>query len=230
MKSINISIDDISPHPRSNTKVLNKCYQLITEFPNIKFTLFIPIAYWRTMGNTATKEPLYLHKYPEFCNILKNLDSKKFELGYHGYYHGIQGRSNNDEFQYLTEKECDKKIELMIDGLKKANLYDKFKKIFRPAAWRMSPGAIKSFKKNKFDILALSKQQYALNVYKEEQNNFPKVNYYNLNPPFIPLKEMDEMNIVYHACEWDKNYLDMEKVKELSEFLKNIDNKEFVFM
>ena len=78
----------------------------------------------------------------------------------------------------------------------------------------------------------LSKQQYALDVYKGEQNDFPKVNYYNLNPPFIPLKVLDEeqLNIVYHACEWDKNYLDMKKVEELSNFLKIIDEKEFIFM
>lgn len=230
MKKINISIDDISPHPRSSVKVLEQCYKLIKEFPKIKFTLFIPVAYWRTYGNTATGKPLYLWEDTELCDILRNLDNNNFELGYHGYYHGIPGKSNNDEFQYLSENDTDKKIKLMNEGLKKAGLYDKFKKIFRPPAWRMSSASIRSFKKNNFEILALSKQQYALDVYKEEQNNFTKVNYYNLNPPFIPLNEMEEMNIVYHACEWDKNYLSTENTKELINFLKNIENKNFVFM
>lgn len=230
MPNINISIDDVCPHPQSSIKVLENCYKLIKEFPKIKFTLFIPIAYWRTKGNTSSKNPYFIWEYPEVCKTLRNLDDNNFELGYHGFYHGIPYKSNNDEFQYLSEMECDIKIDLMINGLKKADLYHKFKKIFRPTAWRMSPGAIKSFKKNNFEILALSKQQYALDIYMNEQNNFPKVNYYNLNPPFIPLEEKEEMNIVYHACEWDKNYLDVNKTNELIDFLTKINDKKFVFM
>lgn len=230
MNKINISIDDISPHPLSSINVLEQCHRLIKIYPNIKFTLFIPIAYWRTIGNTASIIPYFIWEHSEFCNTLRNLNDDNFELGYHGYFHGIPYKSNNDEFQYLTENECDEKIELMINGLKKAKLYHKFKKIFRPPAWRMSPEAIKSFKKNKFEILALSKQQYALDTYENENNNFKKVNYYNLNPPFIPLNIFNEMNIVYHACEWDKNYLDKQKTDELINCLKKIYNKEFVFM
>lgn len=232
MSLINISIDDISPHKFSSSKVLKNCYKIINEFPDVKFTLFIPIAYWRQIGHTKTKNPLFLWEDKNLCNILKNLDDNNFELGYHGYFHGIPGITNNDEFANLSEHETQKKIDLMKEGLLKAELYDKFKKIFRPPAWRISPQAIKTFKKNNFDILALSKQQYALDVYKGAQNNFPKVNYYNLNPPLIPLKELDEeqLNIVYHACEWDKNFLDQKKTNELIEFLKNIQNKKFVFM
>jgi predicted deacetylase len=232
MKKINISIDDVSPHPRSSQKVLEQCEKLISEFPDIKFTLFIPIAYWRTFGDTATRKPFYLWEDKELCDVLKNLNDNNFELGYHGFFHGIPGKSNNDEFKTLTKEKAEVKINLMEKGLKKAGLYEKFKKIFRPPAWRISPDAIKAFKNKDFEILALSKQQYALDVYKGEQKNFPKVNYYNLNPPFIPLTVLDEeqLNIVYHACEWDKNYLDMEKVEELSAFLKNIDNKEYIFM
>ena len=118
----------------------------------------------------------------------------------------------------------------MLDGVKKANLENKFKKKFRPPAWRMSPGAIKSFKKAEFELLALSSQQYALDTYKGEDKIFEKVNYYNLNPPFIPLRELEKMNIVYHACEWDKNYLDKNKTNELIQFLEKIENKEFSFL
>ena len=230
--NINISIDDISPHPFSSSKVLQNCYKFIKVFPDIKFTLFIPIAYWRTCGDTLTKKPLYLWEDKELCKILSNLDKNNFELGYHGYFHGIPNKSNNDEFQNLSEGETDNKIKLMNEGLKKSGLLNSFKKIFRPPAWRMSPDSIKSFKKNNFEVLALSKQKYALDIYKNEQNNFPKVNYYNLNPPFIKLEKINEkqLNIVYHACEWDKNYLSDLFTGELITFLKNIENKEFVFM
>lgn len=67
MIKINISIDDVSPHPRSSKKVLEQCERLIKKFPNIKFTLFIPIAYWRTSGDTATRNPLYLWENKELC-------------------------------------------------------------------------------------------------------------------------------------------------------------------
>ena len=91
---INISIDDISPHPKSSVAVLDRCYELIEEFSNIKFTLFIPIAYWRTMKNSiATEKPLLITEYSSFCEELKELPENNFELAYHGYYHGIPGRS-----------------------------------------------------------------------------------------------------------------------------------------
>lgn len=32
MAQINISIDDVSPHPLSSTKVLDQCYRLIESF------------------------------------------------------------------------------------------------------------------------------------------------------------------------------------------------------
>jgi len=232
MTKINISIDDISPHPLSSIKVINQCYKLISEFPNIKFSLFIPIAYWRTIGNTSTKKPLYLHKYPEFCNSLKKLDSKNFELGYHGYYHGIPNVTNNDEFKQLTEKQTKEKIFLMEEEINKCNLKDNFKKIFRPPAWRLSDSAINVFQNNNFK-LCLSKNPSPITNEVFYNKVIKNANYANSFPPLIPLEKiqgMNEMNIVYHACEWDKNYLNMTKVNELSKFLKNIDNKEFVFM
>ena len=34
--------------------------------------------------------------------------------------------------------------------------------------------------------------------------------YYNCNPPFDDLELYEKTEIVYHACEWDKNYLSKE--------------------
>ena len=68
---VNISIDDISPHPRSSTEVLNRCAELIEVFPDIKFSLFIPMAYWRTSRpGTPPEKPLIVSAYPDFCEIL----------------------------------------------------------------------------------------------------------------------------------------------------------------
>ena len=56
---INISIDDVSPHQFSSTNVLDRCFELIQAFPDIKFTLFVPVAYWRTIKpTTTTKEQI----------------------------------------------------------------------------------------------------------------------------------------------------------------------------
>ena len=98
---VNISIDDVSPHPLSSVKVLERCYELIEEYEQIKFTLFVPMAYWRTIGNTATKGPLFINHFSDFCETLKQLPSENFELGYHGYHHGIPGISNNDESYHV---------------------------------------------------------------------------------------------------------------------------------
>ena len=40
---VNISIDDISPHPQSSAKVLHRCFDLIKIFEDIKFTIFVPL-------------------------------------------------------------------------------------------------------------------------------------------------------------------------------------------
>lgn len=233
MKKINISIDDVSPHPNSSIKILENCYKLINEFPAIKITLFIPLAYWRTIGNTKTKEPLNIHKYKNFCNIIKNLNKKNFEIGFHGYYHGIPNKSNNDEFRLLSEIDTNKKIKLMNEELEKCGLNETFKKLFRPPAWRISSDAIKVFKKNNFK-LCLSKNPSPITNEKfyDFDIDINDVNFSNIFPPFIPLKEFDneDLNIVYHACEWDKNYLSDVYTNDLIDFLKNIENKEFVFM
>ena len=69
MNNINISIDDVSPHPHSSIKVLDRCFELINIYPDIKFTLFIPLAYWRTVRpDISTKKPLILSEFPDFCN------------------------------------------------------------------------------------------------------------------------------------------------------------------
>ena len=94
---VNISIDDVSPHPQAGIGVLDRCCELIDVFPDIKFTLFIPLCYTR----------LYQRSYPisefkEFCDIIREIPKRNFEIGYHGYLHGIPHYSNNDEFKNLS--------------------------------------------------------------------------------------------------------------------------------
>lgn len=228
---VNISIDDVSPHPLSSIKVLDRCFELIKIFPDIKFSLFIPIAYWRTIKQEiATEKPLTISEFHNFCNTIKNLPDNNFEICYHGLYHGIPGKSDNDEFQYLNKEQALEKFNLMFEIVKKAGLFDKFKPIFRPPAWRMSPGSILAAKESNIEILALSNDEYAKITYEKEDEKFKNVVYYKCNPPFNELKVFENNEIVYHACEWDKNFFSKEMTNYLISFIKNNNNIEFEFL
>ena len=123
MKKVNISIDDISPHPMSSVKVLERCFEIIKIFPKAKFSLFVPIAYWRTIKpSIATNNALRIDMFPEFCKILSTLPEENFELCYHGFYHGIPGKSDNDEFQYLNYNQAVERFNAMFEVVKLSNL------------------------------------------------------------------------------------------------------------
>ena len=228
MSLVNISIDDVSPHPLSSMKVVNRCYELINLFPNIKFTRFIPSAYWRTVTQT-TKKPLYLTEHPEFCEKIKTLDAKNFEVGFHGHLHGIPNKSNNDEVAYLKYDEASSVFRKMIKTISDSGLADTFKPIFRPPAWRMSDQAIQAAIDMGIEILALSKESYAKRTYNNRDKKEYTV-YETCNPPFKSLSLSPKTEIVYHACEWDKNYLSKEKTKELASFLNKSKDVKFAFM
>lgn len=231
MHKINISIDDVSPHPRSSIKVLDRCFEIIEEFPKAKFSLFVPIAYWRTVKRSvATQQPLVISQYPEFCNYIKKLPKNNFEICYHGLYHGIPGKSDNDEFQYLNYDQAKNVFNTMFEIVKLADMNDCFKKIFRPPAWRMSPGSIQAARDAGIEVLALSSVDYAKKVYAGEELKKKDVVYSTCCPPFDELSLTHKTELVYHACEWDKNYLSKELSRQLSEFLSMQSDYEFCFM
>ena len=235
MAKVNISIDDVSPHPLSSLKILEKCISLMDVFPEIKFTFFVPIAYWRTMytggPDTRTASPLKIDSYKEFCDILKSLPESNFELGYHGFYHGIPNITNNDEFKNLSYSEAKEVFNNMLETVESAGLTNKFKMIFRPPAWKMSPGSIEAAKDVGFEILALSPKENIKKIYAGAEEEFGKVVYYNVNPPFDDLQIYENTEMVFHACEWDRNYLSETYVDQLKQlFEAERENIEFCFM
>jgi hypothetical protein len=226
---VNISIDDVTIHPRSNLSIMTHCDALIKVYPDIKFSFFIPTAYWRTMKRgTVTEDALNISRVPDFCDFIKSLPDKNFEIGYHGHYHGIPGKSDNDEFQYLNYDEAVQKIDTMFEESKKAGLYDKMKKIFRPPAWRLSPDSFRALSDKGFEVLALTNAPHAMESYEGQEKNYP-CTFSNQYPPFSPLKVEDKCGIVYHACEWDKNYLNLDMKVQLDSFLMHSEC-EFVFL
>ena len=90
---------------------------------------------------------------------------------------------------------------------------------------------IKACNDNGIDIFAISPKEGPKSVYNGADDSYKCV-YYNCNPPFDPLVMHPKTEVVYHACEWDRNYLSVEKAKELIEFLKKYDDEplEFCFM
>ena len=89
----------------------------------------------------------------------------------------------------------------------------------------MSPATFDVCKDVGIKVLGLyDGQDEYLEVYDGKDKEFDKVIYANVMPPIHPLSLFEKTEIVYHACEWDKNYLDKEKVEDLRIFLD--DHKE----
>lgn len=207
MYRINISVDDVCPHPKSSLKFLNLCDGLIGEFPDIKFTFFIPMAY-RLVGELEYR----VDKYKKFCDEINVLSSSNFEIGWHGYNHDIWDKSfqcKNREFSHLDYKETSDIFDNMLRVAKDAGIIEKFIPVFRPPAFKISKDAC-LYCDNKKIIVSKS---------------------VNVNPPAKPLKLFDKTEILYHACEWDRSYFSEERCKELKNFLRdNIDSVKFVFI
>ena len=228
MKTLNISIDDVSPHPKSSTKVLRQCFKLVDIYPKIKFTLFVPTAYWRTVKSSiSTKKPLILTDFPDFCDELKKLPKQNFEIGYHGHYHGIPGKNDNDEFARLSYKDALEKFKLMISTVEDVGLEKKFSPLFRPPAWKMSPDSFRASFDSGISHLAIFPISFnkkygwtqATTYQGEDKLDKYHTSYASCFPPFKSLNLETQTNIVYHACEWDRNYLSDSLLTQLKTFL-----------
>jgi hypothetical protein len=238
MTRLSISIDDITPHPKSSTRVLDRCFELIEKFPDIKFNLFVPLSYWRTIPSppeSICQIPMKISDFPDFCSVIRSLPSKNFEIGMHGYYHGVPGVSNNDEFKSLDFNEAKNKFQQISSEICASNLENIIKPIFRPPAWRMSPEAIRAAYISGIELLALSPKEYAQQTYAGEHKAFGNYTLYDANPPFDNLCEditsFEKYEVVYHACEWDKNYLSIEFTRQLENWIQKMSNQlQFSFL
>lgn len=264
MRRMNISIDDISPHSLSGVGVLDRCFEILAVHPDVKFTLFVPTAYWRTVYipgrvDTRTDAPLYIYEHPAFCDVLQQLPKANFEVGFHGRYHGIPGYSNNDEMRYMLLQDTTATMELvnnefvviydgnispkiedtnttnilnmckrveifskfvlnMRNDVEKANLTHVFKNILRPPAMYMNSEVVPAAA-NEFSCLALSPRRLHTSGY-GDISYLKNIVYANV---WIPDDDLSvatgDIELLYHACEWDGGYLNEKRTQELMTFL-----------
>lgn len=207
VKKINISIDDVSPHPLSSIVVLNQCFKLIKSFSSIKFTLFVPMAYC-----LHEESPCFVSNHSDFCKQLKELSPNSFEFGWHGYHHDQWNKTYNvkdREFRTVSYEDTNSIFKKMFLEAEKAGILNLFKPIFRPPAFKISCDALRFCKDRKISVAST----------------------YDSAPPIKPLCLLDKTEILYHACIWNKNYLDETKTKDLECFLKkHIGDIEFSFI
>jgi predicted deacetylase len=218
---INISIDDISPHPQSSIKALDNCFRLLNKFPNAKFTLFIPTAY-------TLREPTYLiTSYPDFCTVLKDLPQTSFELGWHGHFHGVPGINRSGEFQNLNLVNAIDTFRRMFDTAEYCKIKDLFKPIFRPPAFVLSNQSAAACAE--VGITSLSLRRIA--DYQDINKSFPgHINYCTSCPPYIPMKVEQNIELVYHACEWSHNFIGHEtRYTELVHYIEALNDYQFIF-
>ena len=229
---LNISIDDVSPHPLSSVKVLDRCFELIEEFPDIKFSLFVPLAYWRTgRPGTTTKRPMFVSEHPDFCKAMRDLPSKNFELGYHGFFHGRpHERSDNNELVDINYEQAMVILKNMLHEADKAGIKNLFSPMIRPPNWKMCPEAFDAANDLGINLFALTniKDRLATHGGKNEQYNSV---YSNFSPPNRDLQIDEKCGVVFHACEWLKNYMHKENTKQMAEFIRsNKEEIEFCFL
>ena len=225
MRRVNISIDDVTPHPRSSIAVVNQCRRILERVPSAKFTLFVPTAYWRTIPSppeSYCESPYFLHQHPDFCRQLAQLPEESFELGFHGHHHGIPGKSNNDELKdvdFETATEIYRKMFSVVDA---AGLGERFKMMLRPPAWRLSPAAFDAAR-GVFDMLALNPDPMYRDVYRDKQFDdhwSSRVVFQDAAPPIVKFPdEWDSLEIVTHACEWDRNYLSVILADQIADLM-----------
>jgi hypothetical protein len=213
MRRVNVSIDDVTPHPHSSIRVVEKCFRILDRVPSAKFTLFVPTAYWRTIPSppqSMCSAPLRLSENLDFCEQLARLPQESFEIGFHGHHHGIPGKSNNDELKSVSFDEARRIYSLMMHEVVSAGMNDYFKMILRPPAWRLSKEAFDAAD-GVFDLLALNPDPAYESVYAGAQWSDrwkDRIVYQDTAPPIVPFPDTWEaLEIVTHACEWDKNFL-----------------------
>jgi hypothetical protein len=222
MRVFNLSLDDFSPHPRAglNFESIQWCDRLIEKWPKVKINLFVPAAFARLGEN-----PHFLYNHPEWLGGVKNLPSN-YRINTHGYFHRRQNKkyppSNNDEFQYLNRKQAEAVIYNMTTTFNRTGL--KYRKTFRPPAWKISRGAAEVLTECGFIIAGDQK-------YYQRHKDIPKLRWISYNWDLNnPCSIKDGGILAFgHTSNWTSNYFCEKTYKYVVDLLNN-DTFDFRFL
>lgn len=212
MKTIvNISIDDVCPHPIMGLDAVYRVADLISLYPNLKCSIFMPTRLCRY----KYKEKKYpIEDYPDFIEKIKQLPPNNFEICYHGHLHGYEKtKSNNDEFRYINEEESFLKLTESETIFEQVEL--KTSKVFRPPGFWMSKDAFAGCKKFGIKTLALNNKQNYLKCYNGANACYSNVIYIGKQPDDLKFIEL-----LFHAGKDQKDFLNKIMLKQLKNKLK----------
>ena len=193
---LNVSIDDISPHPKIGMDALNRLREIV-ESHNIKVSLFVPTCVKRFGDNE--KKYYLLEDYPKFVDELKSLP-QNFEICHHGHKHGKKDpKSNNDEFRYLSQQET-------VDILNRSrevfnNVGLTVRPVLRPPGFWISKDAFKGCVEFGIKVLALNDSKRYMRSYGKAARRYKHVVFPGIQP-----KKKDAEEIFYHAGDDQPDY------------------------
>lgn len=210
MRKFNLSLDDMSPHPRAGLgfESIKWCNKLMDEHPGLKVNLFVPAAYCR-LG----EQPSYLSQHPHWVLGVNKLRAN-YRIGCHGVFHrrvdGKHPDSNNDEFQFLNSKEALRLIIAMQSEFRKAQLG--YHRTFRPPGWKISRSAAQELV-NVGYLIAGNEEYRKLTGSSEE--NWVSCNW-DLTGPCNVAGDI----VAYgHTSDWTNNYMNEERYNLIKELL-----------
>lgn len=214
---INISIDDISPHPKMGLDCLRNLDSLLNKFPNIKISLFVPTSICRYKFG---EKKYCLLDYPKFVEEIKKLPNN-FEICYHGHFHGNKvKKSNNDEFRYLDATKTQELLNTSYKIFKETGI--SVKNVFRPPGFWMSQWAFEGCKNFGIKTLALNRDKRYRKCYNRQHKSFNNVVWVGKNTDYIEM--------FFHAGKDQRNYIGKESVKIIMNTINNYKDIEFVFL
>ena len=219
---LNISIDDVSPHKRIGFEAVHRISELISEFPTIKISLFVPTSIRRFRDRE--KIAYRLDHYPKFVDKLIALPADNFEICYHGHHHGNKKlRKNNDELRYSSEEEA---IHILTESQKMFNSVGIIPQpVLRLRGFWISPKSFEACRKFGIKVLALNRASRYRRWYKGEDRKYKHVVYVGRQP-----NKTSDKEIYYHAGVVQKDFFGKRQCKDLRKMLHRTEVLSFIFM
>lgn len=232
MRKFNLSLDDMSPHPRAglNFESIEWCDKLIEKYPFLCINLFVPTSYCR-LGEG--QNDYHISKYRDWVNKLDALPKLNYRINFHGVNHSRQyypsnqkryakyPKSNNDEWQYLNYKDAQDLVTMMLQDFKAMGL--SHVKTFRPPGWKVSKDAVRALQDAKFGVIAGSPEYY------KKVKDVLNIKWVSYNYDLVSKIPAGDIVAYGHTSDWTNNYLNEDKYNLICRILDS-DNFSFHFI